>query len=215
MPQHKQAMTPSLWSRIEGREGQQLPGRVAPWSPATRWRDRILLRLGRVQWHAGHRLGEIVSHPSGEINYLTRSCVTISKADKTLITVPTTQDWQRQRLKAGEMLFAWLLDPPRPIPLAWCTPFGLVHSPFPSLLPHDGSNTSAAAAVRDIEIEKPCLPSARKTTPLFGDENNRPFTYSVLHRELRKVLTALLGARAASLYSWHSLRSGLACALQS
>ncbi len=54
---------------------------------------------------------------------------------------------------------------------------------------------------------------ARKHTPLFGDEWLQPFTYAVLHGELRRLLAALYGVRMASAYSWHSFRIGLACAL--
>ena len=41
----------------------------------------------------------------------------------------------------------------------------------------------------------------------------KPFTYAVLHAELRKLLTALYGDRFASAFSWHSVRIGLACSL--
>ena len=205
MPQHKQAMTPALWARIEAlTDGAVIPGRSAHWSPRTRWRDRTLLRLGRVLWRTGHRLGEIIAHPSGEVNFLTRSCLSIRKVDGSITAVPSALDWQQ--LRSGDMVLL------APCP-SKTDPFGLVHCPFPSVLPYDGSDTCAAAAVRDIELEQPCTPAARKTTPLFADEQGHPFTYSVLHRELRLVIAALLGPAAASIYSWHSVRSGLACAL--
>ena len=41
-----------------------------------------------------------------------------------------------------------------------------------------------------------------------------PFTYAVLHRELRLLLAALFGTKVASVLSWHSIRIGLACALK-
>ena len=91
--------------------------------------------------------------------------------------------------------------------------FGEEHCPFPSILPCDGSPTAAAMSIRDIELEQPCSPEARKSTPLFGDENGAPFTYAVLHAELRKLLAALFGERAATAFSWHSISIGLACAL--
>ena len=93
MPGRKQPLTPTMWTKIEAlQEGTQLRGRAAPWSPATRWRDSIILRLGRVLWRTGHRLGEITVHPSGEMNYLTRSCVSITKASGRKIAAPTRQD---------------------------------------------------------------------------------------------------------------------------
>ena len=204
MPGRKQPFTPEMWARVEALlEGEALSGRCR-WSPLTRHRDRNLLRLGRVLWRSGHRIGEIVWHPSGEISYLTRGCVSISKADGSKIARPTVADWHA--LAPGDSV---LLSP--------CTSksdqFGEQHCPFPSILPFDGCTTSAAAAVRDIELESPCLPSARRTTPLFSDENGAPFTYNQLHGDLRSLLAALYGKEFASAYSWHSFRRGLACAL--
>ena len=206
MPGRKQPVTPSMFATIEGlAEGTQLRGRAQVWSPSTRWRDRIILRLGRVLWRTGHRLGEIVAHPSGEINFLTRSCVSITKADGRKISVPTVAQWRQ--LAAGDVVL-----------LAPCASksdqFGEVHCPFPSVIPHDGTDTSAAAAIRDIELEKPCAPRDRRTTPLFCDEKGEAFTYAILHRELRQVFSALFGDRVASTLTWHSFRIGLACALQ-
>ena len=205
MPGRKQPMTPAMFARMEDlKEGTRLKGRRDAWSPQTRWRDRIILRLGRVLWRTGHRLGEIVHHPSGEINYLTRSCVSIRKADGRKIAVPTVADWHA--LAAGDVV---LLAPC----VSKSDQFGEQHCPFPSVLPHDGTDTSAAASVRDIELEQPCAPGARKTTPLFAEADGSAFTYAVLHRELRQVTSALFGTSVASTLTWHSFRIGLACAL--
>ena len=205
MPGRKQPMTPAIWAKVtQLPEGSKVGSRRLAWAPQTRWRDRIILRLGRVLWRTGHRLGEIVAHPSGEINFLTRSCVSIRKSNGTTISVPSVVDWRE--LASGDVVH-----------LAPCASkadqFGERHCPFPSVLPHDGTDNSAAAAIRDIEIERPCPPHLRERTALFSDEDGQPFSYSVLHAEIRHVLTAVLGARAASAYSWHSFRIGLACAL--
>ena len=204
MPGRKQPFTPSMWSRIESlKEGERLQGR-SPWSPATRHRDRVILRLGRTLWRSGHRLGEIVAHPSGEINFLTRSSVSISKNNGRKIAEPSLQDWRD-------------LAPSDMVLLAPCASksdqFGEEHCPYPSILPCDGLSASAAMSIRDIELEQPCPPDKRKTTPLFADENGKPFTYAVLHAELRKLVAALFGERASQAYSWHSIRIGLACSL--
>ena len=205
MPGRKQPFTPAMWSRIEAlEEGTPLRGR-APWSPATKLRDRNLLRLGRVLWRCGHRLGEIAFHKSGEINYLTRSCLSISKADGTKIAAPTAADWRA--LRPGDCV---LLGPC----VSKCDQFGEEHCPFPSILPFDGPHSSAAAAIRDIELEQPCSPNDRRSTPLFCDDQLRPFTYDMLHRDLRVLLTALYGDAFAAAFSWHSIRIGLACALE-
>jgi hypothetical protein len=204
MPGRKQPLLPSMWARIEAlHEGASLNGRAA-WSPSRRLRDRTLLRLGRVLWRTGHRMGEIVWHKSGEINFITRSCVSIRKKNGRVIHVPQAADWSA-------------LAPGDAVLLAPCASksdqFGQEHCPFPSILPFNGDDMSAAASIRDIELEQPCLVSERRTCPLFGDETNAPFTYSVLHSELRKLLAALFGVQMASTFSWHSIRIGLACAL--
>ena len=204
MPGRKQPFTPAMWARVEAlAEGTPLPGRAA-WSPASRLRDRNLLRLGRVLWRTGHRLGEIVWHPSGEINYLTRACVSISKADGRKIGQPSAADWRA--LTAGDCIL-----------LAPCTSksdqFGEEHCPFPSVLPFDGLGTDAAAGIRDIELEQPCHADARQTTPLFCDAAGAPYSYAMLHNDLRALLTALYGRKFAGAFSWHSIRIGLACAL--
>ena len=101
--------------------------------------------------------------------------------------------------------------------LAPCTSksdqFGEEHCPFPSILPYDGLGTDAAAGIRDIELEQPCAPDARRTTPLFCDDAGTPYSYAMLHNDLRALLTALYGKKYASAFSWHSIRIGLACAL--
>lgn len=81
------------------------------------------------------------------------------------------------------------------------------------MLPYNGDATSAAAAIRDVELEQPCDAADRRRHPLFCDESGAPFTYAVLHAELRKLLAALYGDRFAAAFSWHSIRIGLACAL--
>ena len=204
MPGRKQPLTPAMWAAIEGlKEGRSMPGRP-DWSPKGRFRDRTLLRLGRVLWRTGHRMGEICFHRSGEVNYLTRKSVSIRKANGRVIATPTGLDWQA--LAPGDIVW-----------LAPCASksdqFGEEHCPFPSVLPFNGSHTCAAAAIRDIELELPCEPHKRGSTPLFCDEELQPFTYAVLHTELRKLLSALYNERMASVYSWHSIRIGLACSL--
>ena len=207
MPNKRQAMLPSMWRSVEQlKEGTRLPGRREVWSPRTRHRDRCLLRIGRVLWRTGHRIGEICGHPSGEILYLTRSCVTLRLQGRP-ITNPTRADWLAMR--KGDCV---LLTPCS----SKCDQFGERWCPFPSVLPFDGTDDCAAAAIRDLELESPCIdPNLREKTALFADHDGRPFSYSVLHRELRLLLTGLFGAGIASTLSWHAIRIGLACALAS
>ena len=207
MPNKRQAMLPSMWASVEGlAEGTRLPGRRDAWSPRTRHRDRSLLRIGRILWRTGHRIGEVCEHPSGDDSSLMRSCVTLRLGGRP-ITNPTRADWAAMR-KGDCVLLT-------PCP-SKCDQFGERWCPFPSILPFDGTDACAAASVRDIELESPCNDDARRQkTHLFTDWDGKPFTYSVLHRELRLVLAALFGERIASTLSWHAIRIGLACALAS
>eukprot|EP00962_Isochrysis_galbana_P026444 scaffold8214_cov121-Isochrysis_galbana.AAC.20 len=82
--------------------------------------DRTVLRLGRLLWRSGHRLGEIVSGPSEEVNYLTRSCVTYSIAG-VLIADPSVA--QLSLLRPGDFI---LLAPCASKP----DQFGEEHCPF-------------------------------------------------------------------------------------
>ena len=72
---------------------------------------------------------------------------------------------------------------------------------------------NAAAALRDIELRHPCHGLERESRPVIADENGNPFTHSVLDTILHNVLVHLFGAAMASLFSWHSYRSGLCTAL--
>ena len=204
MPGRKQPFTPAMWQRIEDlAEGTPLAGRAA-WSPVTRLRDRNLLRLGRVLWRTGHRLGEIVWHPSGELNYLTRACVSISKADGRKIAQPSSADWRG--LQPGDCIL-----------LAPCTSksdqFGEEHCPFPSILPYDGLGHGRCRQHPRYRVGAALRGSARRTTPLFCDAAGAPYSYAMLHNDLRALLTAVYGKAYAGAFSWHSIRIGLACAL--
>jgi len=91
--------------------------------------------------------------------------------------------------------------------------FGEEHSPFPSVLPFTDP-LSAAAAVRDIELERPCHgKDARRKMALFANASGTPYTYACLNRRLHELLEGLFGAAVSSTLSWHSIRIGLACAL--
>ena len=131
-------------------------------------------------------------------------CLHLSKSTGAKVTNPSASDWHA---------FA----PGDSILLAPCTSksdqFGEEHCPFPSILPFDGSDASAAASIRDIELERPCSPADRAITPLFSDQSGAPFSYSMLHSDLRALLSAIFGKAFSQAFSWHSVRIGLACAL--
>ena len=120
------------------------------------------------------------------------------------IAVPTAADWHA--FSPGDCI---MLAPST----SKSDQFGEEHCPFPSILPYDGDDSSAAASIRDIELESPCPPHMRRKTPLFADEQGHPFSYSMLHGDLRSLLDALFGRAFSLAFSWHSVRIGLACAL--
>ena len=203
-PHRREPMLQSMWHRIEGlAPGEVLPGRE-PWNPAGRLRDRVVLRLMRVLWRSGHRLGEICQHPSGEFNFLTRASVVFVIAGVPVVD-PSPAQLAMFTLHRDQVL----LMPPSSKP----GQFGEQHAPFPSVLPYNAP-ISAAADLLAIELETPCHGEARAVTPLFADLNGRAFTYSVLTRELYVLLRALFGKAVADTISWHSIRIGLACALK-
>ena len=94
--------------------------------------------------------------------------------------------------------------------------FGEVHAPFGTTLPYrTGGRESlcAAAELALLELESPCEGAARADTPLFADEHGQLLSHRKLDDVLRRLLLHCFGTAAAAVYSWHSFRSGLACAL--
>ena len=78
---------------------------------------------------------------------------------------------------------------------------------------HPDDPINAAAALRDLELRVGRFVTNRSTTPLFADAAGEPYTHHFLHSLLRAALAHLYGTAVASLYSFHSFRSGLASAL--
>lgn len=176
-----------------------------------RWSDDehlvfIFRRLCVFMMHTAFRIGEICEHLSKELRFITFSCLTWRIAG-VMHTRPTPT-----------LLHS--LMPGRDV--AFTTPsvskpdqYGEIHCPFPVFFTFEDTACNPARAMRDLELKIGCHLSAeeRRTTPLFPNRNNKPYTYSVLHAMLRKVLSHCYGPAAAKLYTWHSFRSGLATAL--
>ena len=159
----------------------------------------------KVGWRTGHRLAEMVHHPSGEVFYLTRADVTWVISGVVVVD-PTPA--QLTRLSAGDYI---VLAPPR----SKTDQFGEVHCPFPSILLFDPEREcNAGSALRDIELESPCRGSARAATPLFADSRGHPYRHGRMDDLLNAALLHYYGPGIAGTHSWHSLRSGLACALK-
>jgi len=164
----------------------------------------IFRRLNVFLIRTGNRLAEIVSHLSGEIMFITYGSI-CWRISGVWHSAPGPLLLRSMRPKCD----GCLLTPPRSKPDQW----GEIHCPFTIfLLLHDHPE-DACNAVRDIELRLPCAAANREVTALFGDEQGRPYSHGVLDPMLRCVLTYLYGAKLASIYSWHSYRSGLATML--
>ena len=81
-------------------------------------------------------------------------------------------------------------------------------------MPYSADPLSAGFQLAQQELDAPCHGADRRDTPLFADETGQPFTHSRMDTILNSALVHLYGAKVASCYSWHSLRSGLASALK-
>jgi hypothetical protein len=175
-----------------------------PWSDADH-NVFIFRRLICVMMVTAFRLGEIVSHSSGEIMYLTFESLTWVIGG-VAISHPTAA--QLALLRPG--IDGARLAPPRSKP----DQTGEIHCPFSVVLTfHPDDPINAAAALRDLELRVGSSVANRAATPLFCDASGEPYTHHFLHSLLRAALAHLYGEAVASLYSFHSFRSGLATAL--
>ena len=150
------------------------------------------------------RLGEIVMHASMTVMYITRACVYVV-IDGMIHFKPTISQLRSMRNRRDKVCII--------PPCSKSDQFGEIHCPFPVSLTLDEAPDNAARALIEILIRCPCPDEERDTRPLFADASGRPYTHARLDTLLRAVLTFLYGARVASLYTWHSYRSGLATAL--
>ena len=161
-------------------------------------------RLICVLWVTAFRLAEIVCHTSGEIMFLLLLSLTWSIGG-VVVTHPSPAALRALRPGVDYARLA----PPRSKPDQW----GEIHCPHPITLTFYDEPGNAAAALRDIEIRICEANLDRATTPLFHDANGQPYSHGRLERMLRRALTHLYGASVASLFTFHSFRSGLATAL--
>ena len=160
-------------------------------------------RLNAINIRGGWRLAEWVWHASGELMYMCR-CDLWWRLKGRIVKDPS--DAEMDSLDVGDTAF---LAPPRSKPDQW----GEIHCPFPVTLPFDRSPDNAAAALRDIEKRCPCHGADRERMPIIATAEGNPYTHAVLDNILHNVLVYRYGAAMASLFSWHSYRSGLCTAL--
>jgi len=85
----------------------------------------------------------------------------------------------------------------------------------PMYFPFTQSVFCAAGALRDLELAFPVGPEEREKRPLFPcGMVDRAWTTNELRTSFRAALTRVLPLREAKLYTWHSFRVYLACAMQ-
>ena len=203
-PKRRQPMRRSIWRRVEAlQRGDALVGR-SKWMTDNAHLDTMGRHAGRVLSETAHRLGEIVSYTPDEINYLVRSHVTFIIGGVVKVD-PTRAELLGMKPGDTVLLAACASKPDQ---------FGEQNCTFPSALRYDGSALCAAGALREIELDFPCRGAAREATPVFADENAKPYTYYVLNDWLQRLLTALVGSGVAGTISWHSFRIELACRLR-
>ena len=179
--------------------------RIGHWEFSDANHDAFMVkRLACVMWCTAFRLGEIVYHPSGEIMFLTYESLSWSIGG-VIYTNPTRA--QLNSMRPG-VDFA-RLAPPRAKPDQW----GEIHCPFSATLTLHEEPGNAAAALRELVLRRPVPEDERATTPLFHDETYKPYTHAKLDSFLKRILTFLFGKAVASVFTWHSFRSGLATAL--
>lgn len=164
----------------------------------------IFRRLNIFMIFTAFRLGEIVGSGLDEIYFLTWSSL-MWFINGVYLRNPT----KRQLLAMRPGLDGLLCFPPRSKPDQW----GETHCPFPVRLTFELTELNPCAALRDMELRIGLTVKDRETQPLFCDASGAPYTHNYLHTMLRSVIGHQYGAAVASLYTWHSYRSGLATAL--
>ena len=149
-----------MWASVESlASGSSLRGSTVPWKPTVNHVDRTVLRIGRVFRKTGNRLGEAVANPAGEESgYYRRSSAVLHSHG---CPQPDASRERWQRAGPGDSILLV-------VPTSKTDQFGLIHCPFPCVIPYDASPNSAFQSIRDIELTEPCVGSARilrKTTP--------------------------------------------------
>lgn len=204
-PRRKEPLTSAMWASVENlASGSSLRGSTVPWNPTVSHVDRTVLRIGRVFRKTGNRLGEAVANPADEESgYYRRSSAVLHSRG---CPQPDASREQWQRAGSGDSILLV-------VPTSKTDQFGLVHCPFPCVIPYDASPSSAFQSIRDIELTEPCVGSARERRPLFATPEGEPYQGHVLRQRLHQLVTTLFGSSMADVISFHSFRIDLACRL--
>ena len=98
-------------------------------------------------------------------------------------------------------------------PLSKADQWGDYNCPFMVTLTYFEEPKNPAAQLRDLELRCRGSGPARSARALFSNAFGEPYTHAVLCHLLRGILTLLYSEAVASVYTFHSYRSGLATAL--
>ena len=163
------------------------------------WSGLNLRAVLAVARHSGMRKSELVSHEGSMA--LTVANVGFLFAG-VLCMRPTAA--QLDSLAAGDFLV--IVPPP-----SKSDPFGVVWGSLPIYLPYTNERQNAARLVAQILKGRQ---GAAGSEPLFCLAPGKPFSHSFLDRALQKWMVSIgLSEAEAKLYSFHSARAHLACAL--
>jgi hypothetical protein len=118
--------------------------------------------------------------------------------------VADPSDQQLRDLKEGDYM---LITPPP----SKADPFNTVWGPLPVYIPFHRTRRNAAMAVSALALKVGA--SARKKGPVFVDNSQQPLKARVMADAMYHWVKGFVGLEAAKLYTWHSGRIFLACAL--
>jgi hypothetical protein len=108
---------------------------------------------------------------------------------------------------AGPGDYAILTPPP-----SKSDPFDMVWGDKPIFIPFSTDGLAAFGGLAEIELHDELVGTA-EATALFSDDDGLPFSGAQLDQLLKQMLSRRLPAGTVKLYSWHSARIWLACAL--
>ena len=166
--------------------------------------DIMMFRaLNCTLFPTGFRLAAAVGNGSAEIFYFCFSSLAWILGG-VFFEAPTKQ--QLLEAKKGRVKAQAVLSPPREKPDQW----GELHFNFPSYLTYRDEPGNAAKHLLEIELRTECSVGQRESMPLFHNLNGKPYTHAFMDRMLKTVLTFLFSAAVATVFRWHSYRSGLA-----
>ena len=202
VPKRREPFTnPLIASLLHPRhEGKKLGKRTLQWSSLF---GSSLAASIELASETGFRKGELfASHE--ESHFLQWDAISVKLQGAWVLSASmTTAMWAS--MQAGDCI---AVTPPH----SKADQFGMVWGPLPCYRQFLPAGRSAARRIRDLALavlkEKDALAGA-----VFVDDDCTPLTCSGMASTLFYLLSSFLPAAAAKMYTWHSFRISLACAL--